>query len=64
MSKKEIELKYFTNKGKYSSFKSETVRNEYKEHPEAKNKSKNDIKSVCNLILSLWFRIIDIPVYR
>ena len=49
MSKQEIELKYFTNKGKYSSFKSETVRNEYKEHPEAKNKSKNAIKTFDNL---------------
>lgn len=49
MSKKEIELKYFTNKGKYSLNKSEIIRNEYKQIPDHKNKSNNAIKAFDNL---------------
>lgn len=49
MSKKELELKYFTYKGKYSAHKSEAVRNEYKQHPEAKTKGRDVIKAFDNL---------------
>lgn len=49
MSKQELELKYFSFKGKYSPRKSETVRQEYKEHPQAKNKASNAIKAFDSL---------------
>ena len=49
MSKKELELKYFSFKGKYSPAKSEIVRNEYKQIPDHKNKATNAIKAYDNL---------------
>ena len=49
MSKQEIELKYFTFKGKYSGFKSEVARQENKQNPQNKNKSKNAIAAFDNL---------------
>ena len=49
MSKKEIELKYFTCKGKYSSFKSETARQENKTGINPKQKSIDAVKAFDNL---------------
>ena len=49
MSKQEIEVKYFSQKGKYSPAKSEMVRNDYKQYPDHRNKSSNAIKAFDNL---------------
>lgn len=49
MSKQEIEAKYFTNKGKYSAYKSEAARQEHKSCPNSKQTSKNAIRAFDNL---------------